>query len=510
MSQKMNIQSVKIPAAAAMLSMAALAWAQIPAFPGAEGFGMNTVGGRGGNVYKVTNLKDDGSEGSLRHALSQPGPRTIVFDVSGTIMLERPLLVPDSTTLAGQTAPGDGICIAGYPVKLGSENIVRYLRFRLGSDNVTAAHADNFDALGAMESKNLIVDHCSVSWSIDECCSILGNHNSTLQWSIVSQSLVNAGHTKGNHGYGGNWGGSGASFHHNLLAHHTSRSPRLGPRHTTQLDERMDMRNNVMYNWGGNGCYGGEGMTVNIVNNYYKPGPGSPKGTRGERIAAIGIRTKEYCDNQPRYRPALHKWGQLFVEGNVNPAHPRVTADNWTYGIYNQIDTTYKATDGTWNDSIRQSIHLSRPMPYPATTTHSAEKAYEKVLNYAGASLHRDILDSIMVNDTREGLATFNSEGLSAGFINTPYDCLPTMGGLPVFPQLRSAAPAPDSDGDGMPDAWEKSKGLNPKDAADRNKLDASGYTMLEVYLAELVDSITKGQNEGGILTSERIYTSFE
>ncbi len=486
------------------MSIASIASAQTPAFPGAEGFGMNTVGGRGGEVYHVTNLKDDGSEGSLRHELSKPGPRTIVFDVSGTIMLSAPLLVPDSTTIAGQTAPGDGICIGGYPVKLGNENIVRYMRFRLGSDNVTASHSDNFDALGAMSSNNIIVDHCSVSWSIDECCSILGNHNSTLQWSIVSQSLVNAGHSKGNHGYGGNWGGSGASFHHNLLAHHTSRTPRLGPRHTTQLDERMDMRNNVIYNFGGNGCYGGEGMTVNIVNNYYKPGPGSHKDYRGKRIAAIGIRTKKYCDDQPRYLPALHKWGHLFVEGNVNSAHPDVTADNWTNGIYNQIDTTAKATDGTWNDSIRLSLRLNRPMPYPATTTHTADMAYQKVLGYAGASLHRDIIDSIMVDDTRRGKATFTSEGLSPGFINTPYDCLPTLNGQPVYPILRSGEAPLDTDRDGMPDAWEMAKGLNPENPADRNIIGENGYTMLEIYLAELVDSITKSQNEGGILSSEQ------
>ena len=150
------------------------------------------------------------------------------------------------------------------------------MRFRLGNTNVTANGADGWDGLTVMDTHDVIVDHCSISWSIDECCSILGNTNTTLQWSIIDQSLVNAGHSKGAHGYGGNWGGSGASFHHNLIAHHGSRTPRLGPRPTTQLDERMDMRNNVIFNFGGNGCYGGEGMNVNIVNNYYKPGPATP------------------------------------------------------------------------------------------------------------------------------------------------------------------------------------------------------------------------------------------
>ena len=269
-----------------------------PAFPGAEGFGRYTTGGRGGKVYHVTNLNSAGN-GSLRWALSQPGPRTIVFDVSGTIHLTEGLRIPENTTVAGQTAPGDGICVADYPVSLSSNTIVRYMRFRLGNTYVTKKGADGWDGLGAMDSENIIVDHCSVSWSIDECCSLLGNHNTTLQWSIVAQSLVDAGHSKGSHGYGGNWGGSGASFHHNLVAHHGSRTPRLGPRPTTQLDERMDMRNNVIYNFGGNGCYGGEGMTVNIVNNYYKPGPGSPTGSKGKRIAGVGVRTEEYCTTYP-------------------------------------------------------------------------------------------------------------------------------------------------------------------------------------------------------------------
>ncbi|MDE6526390.1 MAG: pectate lyase, partial [Muribaculaceae bacterium] len=261
-----------------------------PAFPGAEGFGRYTTGGRGGNVYHVTNLLDNGT-GSLRWALSQAGPRTIVFDVSGTIHLSSGLSIPANTTIAGQSAPGDGICVADYPVTVGNNCIVRYMRFRLGNKNVLKNGADGWDGLSAMDSHDIIIDHCSISWSIDECCSVLGNVNTTVQWSMVDQSLVNAGHSKGAHGYGGNWGGSGASFHHNLVAHHGSRTPRLGPRPTTQLDERMDMRNNVIYNYGGNGCYGGEGMDVNIVNNYYKPGPATPSNARKYRIAGIGIRT---------------------------------------------------------------------------------------------------------------------------------------------------------------------------------------------------------------------------
>ena len=219
---------------------------KLPAFPGAEGFGRYVTGGRGGAVYHVTNLDDSGT-GSLRWALGQNGTKTIVFDVSGTIHLKSGLNIPSNTTIAGQTAPGDGICIADYPCAIKGNNvIVRYMRFRLGNKNVQKDGADGWDGFGGFDQKDWMIDHCSVSWSIDECLSVLGNKNTTVQWCLVSQSLVNAGHTKGAHGYGGNWGGSGASFHHNLLAHHGSRTPRLGPRPTTQLDERMDYRNNVI------------------------------------------------------------------------------------------------------------------------------------------------------------------------------------------------------------------------------------------------------------------------
>ena len=244
--------------AAILLCLASITASQdrTPAFPGAEGFGRYVTGGRGGNVYHVTSLADDGSEGTLRWALGKAGAKTIVFDVSGTIHLQSALNISiGNVTIAGQTAPGDGICVADYPVAIKANNvIVRYMRFRLGNNNVLINGADGWDAFGGFDQQDWMIDHCSVSWSIDECLSVLGNKNTTVQWCLVAQSLVNSGHSKGAHGYGGNWGGSGASFHHNLIAHHGSRTPRLGPRPTTQLDERMDMRNNVIYNFGGNGC----------------------------------------------------------------------------------------------------------------------------------------------------------------------------------------------------------------------------------------------------------------
>lgn len=469
-----------------------------PAFPGAEGFGRYTTGGRGGKVLHVTNLNDSGT-GSLRWALSQSGAKTIVFDVSGTIHLKSGLGISSNTTIAGQTAPGDGICVADYPVSVSGNNvIVRYMRFRLGNVNVKVDGADGWDGFGGMDGQDMIIDHCSISWSIDECCSFLGNKNTTVQWCIVSQSLVNAGHSKGAHGYGGNWGGSGASFHHNLIAHHTSRTPRLGPRPTTQMDERMDMRNNVIYNFGGNGCYGGEGMNVNIVNNYYKPGPGSPSGNKGKRIAGIGIRTTSYISTYPAYAPAWHIWGKFFVDGNTNTLYPEVAKDNWANGIYNQISSA--DNDGTYTQATKDTMKLTEPIPFILTTTHTAADAYERVLDYAGASLHRDSYDELVISDTRNGVATYTGKGLSKGFINSQDDNKPADAGddWSAWPTLTSKQAPYDSDGDGIPDTWEDFNDLDSSDSSDGAKVASNGYTNLENYLNSLVANITKNQLEGG------------
>lgn len=469
---------------------------KLPAFPGAEGFGRYVTGGRGGAVYHVTNL-DDSGEGSLRWALSQKGVKTIVFDVSGTIHLKSALSVSTgNVTIAGQTAPGDGICVADYPFTINASNvIIRFMRFRLGNKYV-AYHEG--DGLGGMDQKDIMVDHCSTSWSVDECLSVYGCENMTVQWCIVSQSMYNAGHSKGNHGYGGNWGGSGASYHHNLIAHHSSRTPRLGPRYTTQLDERMDMRNNVIYNWGGNGCYGGEAMTVNIVNNYYKPGPATEKRNTSiqQRIAGIGIRTAEYVTNYPSYEPTKHIWGDFYVDGNVNTLHSNVTADNWTYGIYNQISSS--GNDGLYNQTVRDTMRLAEPMDFVYVTTHDAATAYEKVLKYAGASLSRDEVDSMMVYDTQYGKASHTGVGLFnslPGIINSQEDNRPSNApdDWSAWPTLESLACPTDTDRDGMPDEWESAHGLNPTDASDGNTTNEEGYTMLEVYMNSLVDDIMQG-----------------
>lgn len=468
-----------------------------PAFPGAEGYARYITGGREGTVYHVTNLNDSG-EGSLRWALGKSGKKIIVFDVSGTIHLQSQLNIPSNTTIAGQSAPGDGICIADFPCSIKGNNvIVRYMRFRLGNINVDKAD-DGWDGFGAMDQQNIIIDHCSISWSIDECLSVLGNKNTTVQWCLVAQSLVEAGHNKGAHGYGGNWGGSGASFHHNMIIHHTSRTPRLGPRTTTQLDERMDMRNNVIYNYGGNGCYGGEGMKVNIVNNYYKPGPGSPTNYKGKRIAGIGIRTNEYITKYPDYSPALHLWGKYYVTGNVNTQYEDVTKDNWTYGMYNQIDAS--GNDGTYTQETKDTIRINEPIAFVYTTTHTAEQAYEKVLNYAGACLHRDSFDELMINDARNGTATYTGDGQNPGFVNSQNDNKPSDAGenWSAWPTLKSTTAPTDTDGDGIPDTWEQANGLNPNDATDGQMIGDDGYTAVERYLNSLVEDITKQQNSGG------------
>lgn len=529
----------------------------LPAFPGAEGFGRYTTGGRGGAVYHVTKLDDDGSEGSFRWACNKSGVRTIVFDVSGTIYLKSALqLKKGNVTIAGQTAPGDGICIADYPFTIDSDNvIIRFMRFRLGNRHVDKHEGDG---LGGMDRKNIIVDHCSISWSIDECLSVYGSKNITLQWNIVSQSLKKSGHSKGNHGYGGNWGGSGATYHHNLLAHHDSRVPRLGPRPGTQKDERMDMRNNVMYNWGGNGCYGGEGMTVNIAYNYYKPGPTTLKRTKAMqyRLAAPGIRTVDYCLNKAAiaayyktatgtavtkndvsgssdgtnnyveisgtkykidmktnkidvggkqvtvswndWKPMLHVWGKFYAEGNYNPKSADMNKDNFKYGIANQIDKS--GNDKTYPGD--NAIKLTVPMPFEGVTTHTAQDAFEKVLAYAGASLHRDWVDEQMVNDTRKGIATSTGSGNTGGIINSQNDNKPAGAAADwsSWPDLvtDTSISVEDTDGDGIPDYWEDANGLDKNNAADGNLTDAEGYTNLERYMNSLVADIMAKENEGG------------
>lgn len=482
------------------------------AFPGAEGHGRNTVGGRGGKVYHVTSLEDDGTEGTLRWALGQDGPKTVVFDVAGTIHLKSDLKTQkDYLTIAGQTSPG-GICIADYQFWINSnEVIIRFLRFRPGD-----ASGAEPDGLGGMDKKNIIVDHCSASWSVDECLSVYGMENSTVQWCLAGQALHNSTHGKGSHGYGGNWGGNHASYHHNMIAHCKSRVPRLGPRYTTQENEYVDIRNNVFYNWSGEGCYGGENQHVNIVNNFYKPGPATKSsGTSNRtryRIAKIGVRTTSYCQNSDgswnAWEPSWHKWGTFYIDGNKVDGNAEVTTDNWTKGVYEQQDNNEKV-DNLWTDNVKSAIKATAPVLVTnGVTTHSADRAYEKVLEYVGACNYRDAIDKLILKDAKEGLASCSASTNSAGigYINTPADvlaALPELNGNP-YPDLNmdTSIDVKDTDGDGMPDDFERNFGLNPEDASDGNAktLDPGmNYTNLEMYLHYLVRDIVKRQVEEGV-----------
>lgn len=417
---------------------------QTPAFPGAAGFGKFTTGGRGGNVLHVTNTNDDGP-GSLRSAIEAKGPRTIVFDVSGTIELKSRLAIDNGDlTIAGQTAPGDGICIRNYPVGISADNIIiRYLRFRLGN----ARHVEA-DAIGGTKHTNIIIDHCSMSWATDECASFYRNKNFTLQWCIISESLNASVHLKGEHGYGGIWGGEGASYHHNLLAHHKSRMPRFSGSATTVNpdDELVDFSNNVIYNWGANNTYGGERGRYNMTNNYYKAGPATSK----------KISNRIVNPSSP--------YGLFYIDGNHVEGFPEITANNWNGGVH--CDNKDSAKSAT-------------PFTVECINPESAVLAFEKVLQSAGASLKRDAIDTRIMEEVKTGTASKGKK--QNGIIDTPEEA----GG---YPELKST-PAPlDTDRDGIPDVWEKKNGLDPQDPADAKRISIDKkYTNLEVYLNSII-----------------------
>jgi pectate lyase len=456
--------------------------APLPAFPGAEGAGRFTTGGRGTaavptTVLEVTSLLDDNKPGSLRYAVqlsaAQAPARTIVFRVAGTIHLLSPLTISRAnTTIAGQSAPGGGICLADYPVQVKANNVVvRFLRFRMGDKNQNQGFKDGAggdDAFGGQRCHRLVIDHCSMSWSTDECFSVYEGDSTTLQWNLIGPPLNYSYHfEKGDtdyerHGYGGIWGGQHASMHHNLFVHCNSRTPRFnGSRYTHPAGyENCDFRNNVIYDWGENNVYAGEGGNYNIVNNYYKPGPSTIAAVRTRLLNPYKL---EKGDNPLPY-------GHFYLAGNYQEASAEITAHNWR-GV-------------TMNGGTRADTTLAQaaqPFALGSVATQPAAQAYDLVLASAGASRPlRDTLDQRLVREvrTRTGRLIDVQGGYPHG---TPYTI-----SQKAWPVLK-AAPAPaDTDHDGMPDAWETAHKLNPKDASDRVKVGVGGYPMLEVYLSEL------------------------
>ena len=408
---------------------------QVPAFPGAEGYGAPARGGRGGKVIAVTNLNDSGP-GSLQAACEAEGSRIVVFRVAGTIDGDIRIR-NDHITIAGQTAPGDGITIKGNLGIGASDVIIRYIRVRPSASG---------DAVGGRYNENIILDHVSTSWSNDEVLSLYHNRNVTIQWCMITEACAR----DDSHRFGGIWGNNYGTYHHNLIAHNNSRNPRWASGCGFN-----DYRNNVLYNWGYQSCYGGEAhqrgdrrnppvefSTINMVANYYKPGPATRSGVR-DRIVEPSARTSD-------------DKGSWYVGENVVVGTPEVTEDNW------------EGVDGS--DYIR----LDSPWPAMAIDQETPEEAYRVILEHAGCSLpNRDAIDRRIIEEVRTGIATYGENGI----ITTPSD----VGGWPTL----ATGPAPeDSDSDGMPDAWESRYGLDPSDASDGPKdKDGDGCTNVEEYL---------------------------
>ena len=514
---------------AAVLSIAA--FAQAPAFPGAEGHGRYVTGGRGGKIVHVTNLNDSGT-GSLRAAVNGSDKKIVVFDVGGVIALKSDLKIGANTTIAGQTAPAPGITVRYYTIRPDASNIiVRFIRFRRGQEKDVN---DGADAIWTRHQTGQIYDHCSFSWSIDEIASFYDNNNFTMQWCTLAESLNNAGHGKGAHGYGGIWGGKLASFHHNLIAHVNNRSPRFnGARYdwtgytsnklysqykwaNAVQSENVDFRNCVIYNCG-NGCYGGPGGgRINIVNNYYKTGPAAST----DRVTNISIGNSTSSSDNSKY---WNMTSLYYIKGNqVNSNASRDwTGINYDSGVFTingekyTLDTNhYYGDDVTYTknsagqDCVR--IRLENPTEAGEVTTHSALKAYEKVLSFAGASLNRDDVDTRYAKETREGTATYSgSVTKKKGRIDLVSD---VQGYTEANFGTGSRPAGYDTDNDGIPDEWEKANGLNPNNASDALlfTLDKKNwYSNIEVYMNSLVQDIILQGNADADESVDEYYPAY-
>lgn len=505
----------------------------VPAFPGAEGHGRYVTGGRGGQVIHVTSLDDSGS-GSLREALGKSGKRIIVFDVSGDIHLKSNLsITKGDVTVLGQTAPGGGITICDQTVEVKANNVIlRFLRVRRGE---LVSTDDGADAAWGRNRTNIMLDHLSLSWSTDEVGSWYDNRNFTMQWCVLAEGFA-SGHSKGTHSYGGIWGGKEASFHHNMIAHVNNRVPRInGARYSwtgydtskypnTVEAERVDLRNNVYYNWGnGNGCYGGPGGGYcNIVNNYYKAGPATTNKTR--------VLQASVCDsgNGDKKHTELYGYAsRYYINGNYVTAASNPESYDWNgvkydsgHGYFNgeryvkDVHSYYDAEESdVYDDSgVRYvKMKLDAPIESGVVTTHSAEEAYEKMLTYGGASLMRDGHDVRYMEEARTGTVTFKgSLNGWQGIIDKCVDVIPEYVGDSPYPWSTPAGgeKSADTDNDGIPDEWEIAYGLDPNvnDAA-KYTLDPRGwYTNIEVYANSLVEHIMKGGNADAVDAVDEYY----
>ncbi len=436
--------------------------AQTIAFPGAEGFGKYASGGRGGKVVTVSNLNDDGP-GSFRQAFKEyPGePITIVFSVAGIIELKSPLKISRSNiTIAGQTAPGDGICLkgnsfiincAGDKTGIRGNIIIRYLRSRPAAKIANGVYGFNME-----NSQNIIIDHCSFTWANEECAAMYDIKNVTVQWSIISEGLYKANHHKGLRAYGGVWGGQNASYHHNLISNQNSRTVRFNGSRAHDTLAVVDYSNNVIFNWkSANACYGGEvdipggKSNINLVNNYYIPGPAT---------------ARELKFVKANYNQAKAKgFGQWYLNGNVMVGNKKLSANNSSGIDLSEFPEQYK----------KQAVVAT---PFAITTPvalHSAREAYQLVLKKVGAALPKyDATDLRLIEEAKLHKATSGDKGI----INDASE----VGGWPVYQYTKAPV---DTDMDGMPDEWELKNGLDPEQADNNAYKLSKTYTNIEVYI---------------------------
>ena len=469
--------------------------AKVPAFPGAEGAGKFSFGGRGGKVYVVTSLADSGP-GTFREGCEAAGPRIVLFNVAGIIQLQKPVNIKAPyLTIDGHTAPGDGVCIAGESTLVDTHDVViRYLRFRRGNTNVF----DRDDSLGGNPIGNIIVDHCSCSWGLDENLSMyrhiyergmgkdangqkLPTVNITLQWNISSEAL-----NAYNHAFGATWGGRNSSFHHNLFACNTGRNPSIG------MSYDFNFINNVLFNWRHRTVDGGDkGSLYNIINNYYKPGPARESGTVAYRVLLPNA-------SQSKQDPTPH-FGRAYVNGNIVEGNEKVSQDNWEGGVQFSDGGSKDDPTTTTNEKVKalvDEVRSDKPFPMAPVTTTSAQVAYDDVLNRAGASLpHRDPVDERVINEVRtgkvwsegkeftptpmKGLAKNNWGTAGNGIITD----ISQVGGYPEY----KGEPIKDLGPDGIPASWKKKFNLDANDASLAQKdLQGDGYTVMDKYLAGL------------------------